>query len=712
MVLKRLEKGVFHKLRDKWMSTSAYSNDLRRRSYHSSSRDTKSCYQSSHSRETTFTSKKHHNRRAPSQRTKALSKSERSAEGHWKPRPKRQKSIVEEDLSQPWKKCIKDPVKIHNIKQRDGESIKEFLRSRIEDKLQEGRLPEPTKAGAKARQIHPPHKNTKRNSGFGQREVQASFANDNPGKKRNASKFCEFHKEVGHTTDDFMHLKRKSSGQNKRGHAPKRNKAIYEEIENLVDAGIIKEVHYHSWLSNPIMVKKHDGRWRMCVDFKDLNKACSKDGYPLSKIDWKVESLCGYPFKCFLDAYKGYHQMKMAKKDEENTSFITSQGIFCYSKIPFRSGATYQRLVDMDFQKQIAQNLEVYVDDLVIRIYTKQEKDDPPDTPMEDKEELLDSWILFIDGSSCIDCSKAGLIIISPKGMEFTYALRFRFNAINNEAKDDALIAGLRIAEQIGVKNLQANVDSRLVTNEVNGTYVAKDPGMIKYLEKVKNLASTFKEFSIKQVPRGENKKADALSKMASTSFAHLSKEVLVGELKEKLIDEKEELAVVEEEGRTWMNRIYEYLTEEIILEEKKKVDYILREIHEGSCGMHAGPRSVVAKALRSCNGETPFSLTYGMEAVILVEIGMPTLRTAKVDMVKNDEALEINLDFLEEKKEHVQFGKQRVKPRWKSTIMLGFATQVLGLETLSTETIKQVMRNMEASSDLSSKDHMRSQKH
>ncbi|GKC70253.1 hypothetical protein Tco_1116136, partial [Tanacetum coccineum] len=135
--------------------------------------------------------------------------------------------------------------------------------------------------------------------------------------------------------------------QKKKGQAPERNKAICEEVEKLVDAGIMKEVHYHSWLSNPVMMKKHNDSWRMCVDFKDLNKACPKDGYPLPEIDWKVESLYGYPFKCFLDAYKGYHQIKMAEEDEEKTEFITSQGIFCYSKMSFRlknSGATYQRL--------------------------------------------------------------------------------------------------------------------------------------------------------------------------------------------------------------------------------------------------------------------------------------------------------------------------------------------------------------------------------
>ncbi|GJT16464.1 hypothetical protein Tco_0875170 [Tanacetum coccineum] len=73
--------------------------------------------------------------------------------------------------------------------------------------------------------------------------------------------------------------------QNKRRQAPERNKTIQEEVEKLVDAGIMKEVRYHNWLSNPVMVKKHDGSWRMCVDFKDLNKACPQDGYPLPEID-------------------------------------------------------------------------------------------------------------------------------------------------------------------------------------------------------------------------------------------------------------------------------------------------------------------------------------------------------------------------------------------------------------------------------------------
>nr|GEX20632.1 reverse transcriptase domain-containing protein [Tanacetum cinerariifolium] len=85
------------------------------------------------------------------------------------------------------------------------------------------------------------------------------------------------------------------------------------------------------------MVKKHDGSWRMCVDFTDLNKACPQDCYPLPEIDWKVESLCGYPFKCILYAYKGYHQIQLAEADEEKTAFHTEQGVYYYTKMPLAS---------------------------------------------------------------------------------------------------------------------------------------------------------------------------------------------------------------------------------------------------------------------------------------------------------------------------------------------------------------------------------------
>ncbi|GKA44973.1 reverse transcriptase domain-containing protein [Tanacetum coccineum] len=205
-------------------------------------------------------------------------------------------------------------------------------------------------------------------------------------------------------------------------------------------------------------------------------------------------------------------------------------------------------------------------------------EEESSDELMAEPEELSKPWTLFTDGSSCIDGSGAGMILTNPEGVEFTYAMRFRFEATNNEAEYEALIADLRIAEQMGVKNLQVNVDSWLVANQVNGSYVAKESGMVQYLEKVKMLTSNFKEFSIKQVPQSENKKADALSKISSTSFVHLSKQVLVEELKEKSINEKEVLAIVEEEGHTWMTPICEYLIKEVLPKDKKKARAVRRK--------------------------------------------------------------------------------------------------------------------------------------
>ncbi|GKA96976.1 reverse transcriptase domain-containing protein [Tanacetum coccineum] len=135
---------------------------------------------------------------------------------------------------------------------------------------------------------------------------------------------------------------------------------------------------------------------------------------------------------------------------------------------------------------------------------------------------LQEPWILFTDGSSCVDGSGAGLILTNPEGMEFTYALHFEFTATNNEAEYEALITGLRIAARMGVRNLEANVDSRLVANHVLGEYVAKEDNMIRYLDKTKSLIQGFDRFTIRQVPRGDNKKVDALSSDASDYSAGL----------------------------------------------------------------------------------------------------------------------------------------------------------------------------------------------
>ncbi|GJU51425.1 reverse transcriptase domain-containing protein [Tanacetum coccineum] len=506
--------------------------------------------------------------------------------------------------------------------------------------------------------------------------------------------------------------------QKKRGQAPERVKSIQAEVHKLVEVGIMREVYYHDWLSNPVMVKKHDESWRICVDFTDLNKACPQDCYLLPEIDWKVESFCGYPFKCFLNAYKGYHQIQMEESDEEKTAFHTSQGVYCYTKMPFslkNDGATYQRLVDKAFNNQVGWNIEVYVDELVIKSYTKTEmlrdidetfhtflsksaekslslfktlkkcikKSDfhwtpkaeqafkqlkqhlsklplltsvyfisralqGPElnyTPMEklvlalvfaakrlrryfqahpiavitdqpikqiisrpDMAGRLQKWsvmlgehsityrpstsvkgqiladflvekpdeapqdtlvieipqeplTLFTDGSSCVDGSGAGLILTSPEGTEFTYALRFQFTTSNNEAEYEALIAGLRTAAQMGVRNVHSN-------------------GLIERANR----------------SLGEGIKAR------------------LGEGNKNWIEELPHVL--------WAHRTM----------------------------------------IKSSHGDTPFSLTYGTEAVIPVEIGMPTYRTTVVEAVQNNEELRLNLDLLEERRERATIREAKAK--------------------------------------------------
>ncbi|GKB61962.1 reverse transcriptase domain-containing protein [Tanacetum coccineum] len=602
---------------------------------------------------------------------------------------------------------------------------------------------------------------------------------------------------------------------------------LIKEVEEWVNAGIIRPVRYPTWIANPVLVKKADGSWRMCIDFKNLNSACPKDYYPLPDIDGKIESVVGFRYKCFLDAYKGYHQVQMAQEDEEKTAFYTDRDTYCYTNMPFglkNAGATYQRLVDTAFQSQIGRNLEAYVDDMVIKSndekmliadiaetfdnlrkinmklnpkkcsfgveegkflgymvtsegiranpkktkaiadmqsprtlkemqslsgklaalkrflsrsaekslpffetlkdITKENKDEYRWTESTEKafqemkqcivglpllttpgkEETLYVYLaaateavsvvllterkgkyfeahpikvitdqplkqilnkaqasgklgkysvelgayniayetrsaikrqtLFTDGASNNKGSEAGLVLISPNGVEFTYALRLNFTSTNNEAEYEALLAGLRMAKKMNVRDIDVKVDLKLVASQINGSYVASNTSMIKYLATAKECIAGFRSFVIQNIPRNLNQKADIFSKLATHAFDHLTKKVMVEVLAERSTDRKEISAVVEEEEDNWMTpiirclpegvwpedkeerralrmKINQYVLEEGVLFKKGymvpmlrcvgplQANYVIREIHMGSYGMHIGVRSVVAKAIR-----------------------------------------------------------------------------------------------------------------
>jgi hypothetical protein len=146
-----------------------------------------------------------------------------------------------------------------------------------------------------------------------------------------------------------------------------RRRAIGVELRKLLEAGFIKEVFHPTWLANPVLVKKKNGKWQMCIDYTSLNKACPKVPFPLPRIDQIVDSTAGCELLCFFDAYSGYHQIKT---DQLVTSFITPFGMFCYVTMSFglrNAGATYQRCVQHVFRDHISRTVEAYVDDIVVK---------------------------------------------------------------------------------------------------------------------------------------------------------------------------------------------------------------------------------------------------------------------------------------------------------------------------------------------------------
>lgn len=128
---------------------------------------------------------------------------------------------------------------------------------------------------------------------------------------------------------------------------------------------------------------------------------------------------------------------------------------------------------------------------------------------------------MYTDGAASKEGSGACVILTSQEGEEITYALRFEFHTSNNKAEYEALLAGLRLAKQMGAEAIVALTDSRLAANQVNGDFETKDKRMEKYVKVVQRLVEPFKEFTIKQIPRGENRRADALGRLVSACFDH-----------------------------------------------------------------------------------------------------------------------------------------------------------------------------------------------
>uniref|UniRef100_A0A2N9I9R8 Reverse transcriptase n=1 Tax=Fagus sylvatica TaxID=28930 RepID=A0A2N9I9R8_FAGSY len=145
---------------------------------------------------------------------------------------------------------------------------------------------------------------------------------------------------------------------------------ITQEVKKLLAAGFIKPIQHPRWLSNIVPVKKKNGQIRCCVDFRNLNKACPKDEFPLPNMDLLIDSAAGSAMFSFMDGFSGYNQIRMSPRDAEKTAFRTPIGNFYYTVMPFglkNAGATYQRTMTAMFHDMIHQEIEDYVDDIVVK---------------------------------------------------------------------------------------------------------------------------------------------------------------------------------------------------------------------------------------------------------------------------------------------------------------------------------------------------------
>ena len=173
-------------------------------------------------------------------------------------------------------------------------------------------------------------------------------------------------------------------------------------------------------LANVVLVKKANGKWQLCINFTDINRTCPKDSFPLPQIDLIVDTTVSHELLSFMDAFSGYNQISMNPSDQEKTLFVTGQGTYCYRVIPFElknAGATYQRLVNMMFQKQIRTFMEVYIDDMMV----KSIKVEIHITHLVEAFQVLKNYNMKLNPAKCAFGVSAGKFlgfIVNNQGME------------------------------------------------------------------------------------------------------------------------------------------------------------------------------------------------------------------------------------------------------------------------------------------------------
>ncbi|XP_058223017.1 uncharacterized protein LOC131332738 [Rhododendron vialii] len=634
--------------------------------------------------------------------------------------------------------------------------------------------------------------------------------------------------------------------------------AVIAEVNQLLEAGAIREVLYPTWLANPVVVPKKNGKLRVCVDYTNLNDACPMDRFPLPRIEQMVDATAGCERLSFMDAYRGYHQIALDPEDQEKTAFISPRGTFCYKVVPFglkNAGATFQRSITKMFPGMLGVKVEAYIDDLVCRsIFARDHlrdlgevfavlkhrklrlnaekcafgvssgkflgymvsrrgiEADPtqilavqrlraPTTikevqrltgmvaalnrfirrssdlcrpffraittsrrkfvwteeceqalqslkqylshapllvkplPDEDlylylavfdhatsavlvrregmdhqpifystvlrktntssrilkfsqdlanfdiqfepwtaikgqvladffaeltpglqdeanalataaeeawiqEEEVLegpsscrteplraryslgrkkpkrqwklfsgDAWRLTVDGASNVHGAGAGIVLVSPSGTVHESVVLIGYTATNNEAKYEALIAGLQLALRLDADSVHVFCDSQLIVGHLNDDYQAKDQRMNAYVSHVLALFERFGRVEVEWIAREHNAHADALAGLASVYKTSGSRTITFDEVPKPSFEKPCEQVMAITLGPSQLDSVVAYLKKQVLPTNKREaykircraanfVPAVLEELHSGSCGAHSGGRSLALRAL------------------------------------------------------------------------------------------------------------------
>ncbi|GKV46606.1 hypothetical protein SLEP1_g53580 [Rubroshorea leprosula] len=308
---------------------------------------------------------------------------------------------------------------------------------------------------------------------------------------------------------------------------------VKEEVQKLLDVNFIEVAMYLEWLANIVPVMKKDGRVRVCVDYRDLNKASPKDDFPLPHIQILLDNAAKNARFSFVDGYSRISRWHMlpSEFDIVYTTQKAIKGQAIADHLAEHATEDYEP-IDWDF-----------LDEDILAV---------------EAESDSDNWKLFFDGAvNQLGCG-LGAVLVSPKGDHFPIAINLDFACTNNIAEYEACIAGMHAALDMNIQDLEIYGDSALIICQTNGEWQTKDPKLIPYHQNLETLIKKFRFISLNHMPRTKNQFADALATLAS--MIQISKDEVIKPLVIEISQESAHCMEIKVDDQPWFHDIKQFL--------------------------------------------------------------------------------------------------------------------------------------------------------